>query len=632
MIDTKKNIQTKEAIASRMFLNAAAQWGVTGTSLDNFDPLVRLLIEACAVEMYKLGNQIESTQERMIERLAGLLTPEVYTLPRPAHGILHARAIDAVTTLSKNAQFYYHKKIASKANGPLDSNLDIFFSPAGAYKLVDGDVRIIASGNHIYQINDAHFQKEVLARTDRPLPYRTVWLGLELSNYIEDITQLSLFFDFRNIPDRNKYLSLIHYTACSINDTPVHFHKGLYDLLSRHEGDGFKNSLEELYINKRLEHFTAAFYKDQFITISGENEFLRKPVSSLPRQKYPVEFEEVLSASELSEFNKDLLWVKLVFRPEFTSTVLDDIMVSINCFPVMNRHLNEITYRLQSFFNIIPLLSQEQFLSVNKVESTSPVAKGDKEYKFYPFDQFDNSQKGTYTIRTGEMQRFDSRNAMEYMNYLVELLRDESRAFAALGQDFIASTIKHLNQNITQIEQKIKQNTAILNNNPAYMLVNPVADGDTIFTQFWTTNGELANHVRSGSRVELYEGAQFKKEGMVMMTTTTGGSNKLKNTETLAAYKNVLISRGRIVTQEDIKSFCRYFLQGKADIKSLEVKKGVGLSARPAEGLIPTVDISIVPQSDTQLSKEEWNAVKHELLVNLEEQSAVDLNYRVFVN
>ena len=339
-----------------------------------------------------------------------------------------------------------------------------------------------------------------------------------------------------------------------------------------------------------------------------------------------------MGGKELSQFTKDLLWVKLTFRPEFSYDVLDDLTISINCFPVVNRHLNEITYRLQRFFNIIPMMSTEQFLSIEKVESTAASAKGDKEYKYYSFDQFDNSQKGTFTVRSGDLERFDSRNAMEYMNYLVELLRDESRAFAAMGQDFIASMIKSLNQNISQIEQKIKQNGVTLENSPAYLLINPIADSDTIFTRFWTCNGELGNFIRSGSVIELYEGAQFKKEGLVLMTTTTGGTNKLKNTETLPAYKNVLLSRGRIVTQEDIRSFCIFFLKDKANINKIDVKKGVGIGNKPLEGLIPTVDINIMPLRNEQLSAEDWDAIKRELLVNLEEQSAVNLNYRVFVN
>jgi len=630
MADNTRIILTKEAIASRMFRNAARQWGLNDTNMDNFDPLVRLLIEACALEIYQLSNQIETVQERMIEKLARLLTPQVYIIPKPAHSILHARSIDPESILSRSMQFFYHKKIASKPNGPLDSNLDVFFSPTGAYKVIDGDIKFIASGDNIYIVNDSYLQKEIFLRSARTIPYRTMWLGLDLNQYVQDITNLSFFFDLKNTPDKEKYLSLISFTQCSINGTPVHFRMGQYDQSANAGENSFQNSMEELYINNRIEHNAAAYYKDQFITISEENLFL-KNVAPL-KQKYPVEFESLLGAKELSQLSKDLLWVKMTFRPEFSYEVLDDLTISINCFPVVNRHMNEITYRLQRFFNIIPLPSLEQFLSIEKVESTAPEAKGDKEYKYYSFDLFDNSQKGTFTVRSGNLERFDSRNAVEYMNYLVELMRDESRSFAALGQDFITSMVKSLNQNISQIEQKIKQNSIMLENSPAYLLINPIADSDTIFVRYWTCNGEVGNQIRSGSRLELYEGAQFKKEGLALMTTSTGGANKLKNTETLPAYKSVLISRGRIVTQEDIKSYCNFFLQGKADIDKLEVTKGVSVGTRPLEGLIPTVDINIRVAKNNQLEPEEWEALKHELLVNLEDQSAVNLNYRVFVN
>lgn len=630
MIGSDRIPLSREAIASRMFRNAARQWGLNDTNMDNFDPVVRLLIEACSLEMYQLSNQLESVQERMIEKLARLLTPQVYVIPKPAHGIMHARGVDPESTLSNTMQFFYHKKIASKINGPLDSNLDVFFSPVGAYKVIDGDIKVVASGDNVYNVNDSYLQKETFLRTSKRIPYRTVWVGIDLNPRILDITNLSFFFDFKNTPDKDQYLSLIPFTQCSINNTPVHFHSGLYDLYAEAGKNVFQNSLEELYINNRIENFTSAYYKDQFITIDPKNQFLQN-VAPL-KQKYPVEFENILGTRELATFTKDLLWAKLTFRPEFSYDILDDLTISINCFPVVNRHRNEITYRLQQYFNIIPMISDEQFLSIEKVESTAADVRNDKEYKYYSFDQFDNSQKGTFTVRSGDLERFDSRNALEYMNYLAELLRDESRAFAALGQDFIASMIKLLNQSISQIEQKIKQNSIAVENSPAYLLINPVAEGDTIFARFWTCNGELGNFIRSGSKIELYEGSQFKKEGLVLMTTTTGGANKLKNTERLPAYKSVLISRGRIVTQEDIKAFCSFFLKGKAEIDALEINKGVGIGRKPLEGLIPTVDINIKAAKNEQLGTEEWDALKHELLVGLEEQSAVNLNYRVFVN
>ena len=94
MFNPDNNHLTKEAIASRMFRNAARFWGLNDTNMDNFDPLVRLLIEACAVEIYRLDNEMASLQRTMTERLAGLLIPEVHIQPRPAHAIIHAAAVD----------------------------------------------------------------------------------------------------------------------------------------------------------------------------------------------------------------------------------------------------------------------------------------------------------------------------------------------------------------------------------------------------------------------------------------------------------------------------------------------------------------------------------------------------------
>ena len=313
MADTEKIPVTKEAIASRMFRNAARQWGLSDTNMDNFDPLVRLLIETCAVEIYQLSNQVDTVQERMIEKLANLLTPQVYVAPRPAHAVLHARAMDPDTLLSKSMQFFYHKKIASKLNGPLDSNIDLFFSPAGRYKVTDGDVKLIATGNNVYSSSDAYFQKDTFLRLSKPIPYRTVWLGIELNNNVEDITGLSFFFDLKNTPEKEKYLSLLPFSQCWINDMPVSFHKGLRDETVADTSASFQQSMDELYINSRIEQMTNAFYKDQFITISSENKLLTK-VSKDMKQKCPPELEDQMGAKELALLNKELLWVKFKKR------------------------------------------------------------------------------------------------------------------------------------------------------------------------------------------------------------------------------------------------------------------------------------------------------------------------------
>ena len=61
-------------IAARMFRHSIRYWDSKDADIDNLDPLVRLLIEACAVELYRIGNEINSAQEHMLEKLARLLT------------------------------------------------------------------------------------------------------------------------------------------------------------------------------------------------------------------------------------------------------------------------------------------------------------------------------------------------------------------------------------------------------------------------------------------------------------------------------------------------------------------------------------------------------------------------------
>ncbi|HRH49191.1 MAG TPA: type VI secretion system baseplate subunit TssF [Panacibacter sp.] len=623
MAELNTTLLNKEVIAARMFRHAARYWGYKDTDIDNFDPLVRLLIEACAVELYRIGNEINSVQERMLEKLARLLTPEVHTAPKPAHAVLHARSLEPETRVHPSMQFFYHKKVASKPNGPLDSNLDVFFSPAGNYKAIDGDIKLIAAGSHLYAINEWNYKETFLnTRTGKKFDPRTIWLGLELNTTIADISALSFFFDLKNHPGKRQLFPLLHYSKWSINNTPIDTHEGLWDAATNTPSFEAFTGFDEFSINQSVERHINYFYKQQFITIQQTGGFKFKT------ERYPPGFEKILTANDLPQLQKELLWVRVSFLAEFDEIVLDDLSVSINCFPVLNRHLNETRYRLQSNFNIIPLLTPEQFLSVHDVQGTEGGDEDTNKYANSPLDAAELKIKGTYSLRTGDVERFDSRNATEYMNYLLELLRDESRAFAALGQDFVASLIKELNQNIAQIEQKVKLNIALLNQVPTYMLLNPRTDGENIFVEYWSTNGEAANLIRSGSRLELYQGGDLVRESLTLMTNTTGGSDKLKNTEVLNAYKNTLVTRGRIVTLEDIKSYCSMALNGKA--KNISIKKGVGISPLPNQGLINTVDIRI-EHMPAYNDAEEWQGILQDLKTRLEEQSAVWSNYRINV-
>lgn len=621
-----ETIINKEIIAARMFRHCVRYWEAKDADIDNLDPLVRLLIEACAVELYRVSNEINTVQQQMLEKLARLLTPEIYTAPRPAHAVVHARPVEPDVHVHPLIQFFHQKKVASKANGPIDTNLDVFFSPGGYYKAVDGDIKFIASDKNIFSINKNQHKDSFLKinGADSLEPY-SIWLGIELSHQVTDLSGISFFFDLKNHPSRSELLPLLHYSRWSINDQPLEIQEGLWNPRTQTPYLESYSGFDEFDISQTVERFVNNYYKDHFITIVNASEL------TLARKKYPSVFAEYFTEKDLAKFQKEMLWVNVKLLPEFDEVALEDLSVSINCFPVINRYLNETRYRLQSSFNIIPLLSNEQFLAINSVESVDGGTNPDaNKYTSLPFENTSELKtQGTYTLRTGDIERFDSRNATEYLNYLVELLRDESSAFAAFGQDFVASLVKELRQNITQLEQKIKQNISVLNNEPTYLLINPRKEGETIFANYWTTNGEAGNHIRSGSKLELYQGSELLPETLVLMTGSSGGRDKLNTTEVLQAYKNTLITRGRIVTLEDVKSFCRNALGEKA--RKIEIAKGVAVSHLPHEGLVHVVEIKITPAGN-EIIDEEWDGLIRDLYRRLEEQSAITTNYKILLN
>jgi hypothetical protein len=629
MFSTNEISITKDAIATRMIRNAARNWGLQETNMDSFDPLVKMLIEACAVEFYRVDNELLNLQKNMTERLAGLLIPEVYLEPRPAHAILHATSFDSSIDVTLESQFLFQKKIASIPNGPLDKVIDVFFSPAGRYKAVSSDVKYIGNNKMVSKVEKLQKQNFISAKYNNPFEPNIVWVGIGVNKKeIIDLANVSLFFDFKNQEDKSQLFSALKHVKCFIDNTEIKMMHGLDENIEQSNANHFEANFEELYINVRAEKEVREIYNDQFLRFPNTEWFANIAKTNL--SKYPKTFENYIDQSELSNFEEEVLWVQIVFPPLRDYLILDEIVVALNCFPVMNRQLNQLNYRLNNYFNIIPLLSNDQFFSIHQVDGSLVDNNNSQKYVYYPFERYLDGKKGTYTVRNNNLQRFDERNAKEFLEYLVELLRDESRAFAAFGQDFITNSIKNLNQNIELIVNKLNQNANLLTTSPTYLLINPIDDGDVILVNFWSSTGELGNNIRTGSELILYEGSNFKKEGLQLMTQSSGGRDKLKNTEILTSFKSVLLSHNRIVTAMDIKNFCMQYLQGKA--KEIKVEKGVSVSRLPNMGLIPVVNVKIIPYPNNTYSDLEWDNIKTEILNLLEEKSAVDLNYNIVLN
>ena len=96
--------------------------------MESFDPLVKLLIESFAVEFEKISHEINETQLRIIERLTGLISPELDVV-NPAYAVMQTRAVDSGTTVNRESQFIVKKaEERGKSPGSKESTEAVLFA------------------------------------------------------------------------------------------------------------------------------------------------------------------------------------------------------------------------------------------------------------------------------------------------------------------------------------------------------------------------------------------------------------------------------------------------------------------------------------------------------------------------
>ena len=614
---------TKEIIRNRMLKHALNYWNIKNT--EDLDPIVKLILEALSSELYNLGNEIKDSEVRLLEKIANLLAPEFLTCPNPAHAIMHAIPVEATDVLTDTDQVYTQKKISSKQDESLDKTIDVFFTPVAKLKLFKVGVSALVTGNALYSV-DANYNKLIAAQTQAGsrIENNVLWLGLHVDEKIENIDNLFFYFDWKNLEHNlsNLNYQLLPLSKWYLNEAEISITEGLPYEKKQATGPLQKDLSFDYDLLSLIEKDITNYYDRKFITIADTGQ---TNVQSL-KQNYPAAFENIFSQPDLQKFTEKLLWIKIVFPAALQQGSLDEIHVYTNSFPVMNRQLNEMKYRLKSGSNIIPLKIQglEQFLSVRSLADEM------HSYTSTPFRKMEEEETGTYTLRSGGVERFDGRNAKEFISYLLELLRSESAAFSAHGNDFIASTLREMDQRIALMEQKTKSIANTTSEVPHYIIAKPYEGCDMMYVEYWTTNAETANVLRSGTRLQEYNGLKIKSDSLFLITTTGGGKNRLKPEERVKAFRYGLMTRNRIVTKEDIRNLCFYELGNR--ISKVDVERGFEMPQHPKQSFLRTIDITITAIASEKLNTEAWDVLFDHLKAKLKSRSGMSNHYRLFLN
>ncbi len=611
-----------DIIKKRMIRNASRIWGYQDEQdINSFDPVLSLIIGAIAEELNNISREINKTDARVVEKMLELLFSQNVFSHFPAHAVAYAKPVQSRVSINKFYQFYFNKSIQKKnSKEGLVERKEIFFTPTANCTLLNGEARYLIAGKYLYEIDGNY--KEILAEISRKkqISRSKLLLGIKIDTLIDTLDGLSLFFSFKNMHDEDKFYQSLNSAKWTINGREVDFKKGLSsDIL---EGS---NSLEELIkkdtnISYKTSSYINEYYNRKFMTLQNSNYKLNDFKTDKDK---PHLLSDYFDDEKLNIFGKEILWVEIDLPQSISEDEITDLRISMNCFPVMNRELNENTHSVVKGINVLPLFTNDLFFDIHRVSNSNDDIFFSKTSVGYN----GNSSK-TYVLRHGGITRFDSRDARNIISYLISLVRDEASAFAAKGADLITSELKQLSQILSRLQQRI-DNSDIADDLNSFLTLESKVSYDKIHIQYWSVAGNLANNIRAGSKLSVASGVDLDENTVSLVTQTIGGRHKMNRDDKLNTLRRSLLSKGKIVTVEDIKALC--FEQFGENLKLVEVKKGVQLESASGKGMTRTLDVNLFFNDKSKLSDEDIKHIITNLKVRLTQGSINLLPFRIFV-
>jgi len=608
----------QDRIKDRVLKRAARSWGFSDVEMEtSFDPVVSMMLNALSYELEKVAHELEDSKTRVVERVLEIMFPEVTAGVKPARAILHALPIDNNMKVSLQNQMSANRRIHNIYNPLAPITKEIALSPTLEVKLSSAEVKYIAYERNLFEISNL-FYKDAIRDYKHSLPSGIVFMGIELKNpKVLDLEDLMLYIDIKNTHQKEMFHYYLKQMKCFQDEVQITVEEG-YNV-------PINNIDIESIINRNYTHLSEImqevneFYFDNFYTLKGA--LKHKPISEYG-EEYKC-FEAITNRND-----NPIIWVKMVFPESLIPQILDNVSFTANCFPVINKKKHIINKTLGNFLSYIALETDNNiYLDVDTVV--------DGFNNHYEIKEFKDGviEEGNAVLRTGGVSRFDSRSASELLQNVLDLLKDESSSFAGLGKDFMNSSLVEINQLLASVEQQAKESSFSKNNDP-YLMIKPKFDeslGKSFSIHYWSTCAEEGNDIKAGTVLETKEDMQFVSKEAVLITNTVGGMNKQNNKDRILAYRNALLTRGRIVTFADIKAFG--FNHFKSCILDIKIEKGTRKEISVKAGFSRTVDIhlKVNPIEKEYLSATEWDYLCESFMKNLKNRSSNVFPYRLFI-
>ena len=296
---------TKEQIKNRMIKKAATLWGVAVNKIEmSFEPIVALLIAACASEIEKISSEVDESQTRVTEKLMQLMTPETSNGATPAHAILYAESDDD-TTLLKTEYLFQYKKEISYDKTEIHFK-DLFFSPVQEFNIVNAKVEYLATGNAIMALDDKKNWQYIYQDNNSQLPPSTMYIGVSSDLKKIPVKDISLYFELQAVEDKELFYHHLRNAEWYIDGDQIEVINGFYN-----SDDSHSNHLEHIFENTSdktnyLSQQVINAYQKHYITLRSL--FKGKGI----KKSSFVELQEIIDSNKV-KISNDIRWIKIVF-------------------------------------------------------------------------------------------------------------------------------------------------------------------------------------------------------------------------------------------------------------------------------------------------------------------------------
>jgi hypothetical protein len=601
----------KEKIKDQMVKTAARLWEIPENEIEaNFDPLVLLLIEACAAELERVGFKIRESHQRLVDRLADLLVPDSSTGAYPLSCIIQAQPTEPMVMLSPVSGFSVQVN-SNDSTTPLPQRIELI--PVGKFPLHNVQLKYFGAGNKVFKSYE-NGNRELLVGKDAELPSGSIWVMLSPGKGLETIKDLQLYFHLRNMSEDQQFFFGLSQAGCKVNGKAVNIKQG-YSTQQQFDLQPVDMLSKGHHYHEKIKRNIAANYANRFIHIS---ENVDATTGSIPESLswLPADVVKMLSSEAL-------IFIEFQLPRTFSQDLFDALSVHVNAFPAANLKLHQVQYRTSEWINIIPLPVEGSFLDLVNVSSSTG-----HPYHFRYAAGKRQPNEGEAILRNAGIGNTSSEEIRGMAANLMEAIRDQYAFFSEISNQTILTQLKEITILLNRLEDRIQESKDQVENK-CYLLIRPMETTELISVEYYTTHGTQTHAVRLYSKVEPTRNANVVPGAAFIIAPLLGGRDSPSGQEKQMLLKQQLLSRGKIVTAEDIRLICMRLFG--ANLKAVSVNRTTKIEHGSQSGFAMYVMVTITLAADNKLMQEELNYLSRQLEYQLAEGAIPGLPFEIVI-